>query len=268
MLPDKISLLGLPVSLAETVDVTLDVVARHLEEREPCIVSFINPYAFHFRIDDLAYSNALWQFDMVLADGIGVVKALQWLNGKRVERQSFDATSLFHPVLEQIGHMQKSLCIVGGQPGVAQCSLERMKKAYPGVSFLGALDGYRSFDEIAEWLLNLGPDVVLVGMGAPRQESILLRLKQGGFSGVGFTCGGFLDQYASEAKYYPEVMDRLELRWLYRMIREPRRLGYRYLVQYQTFVLDVLSALSATSEGRRLYQSHLWLAKRYARSGP
>lgn len=265
-LPDKSSLLGLPVSLAETIDTTLRIVSKHLAEREPCIVSFINPYAFDLRVGDQAYANALWQFDMVLADGIGVAKALQWLNGMSVERQSFDATSLFHPVLRQLNCMKKSVCLVGGHPGIAERALQRMKQAYPDVDFLGAQDGYRAFDETIDWVLTRNPDVVLVGMGAPIQESFLLRLKQAGFLGVGFTCGGFLDQYALDPKYYPGIVDRLELRWLYRMIKEPRRLSRRYLVQYQTFVFDLLSALLDGRRGRRLYQSHLWLAKRYARS--
>lgn len=260
----KSSLLGLPVSHARSMADSLTLIQERLSKREPCIVSFINPYAFDLRWSDQAYGNALWHFDLILPDGIGVVKALRWLNGVDVERQSFDATSLFRPVLSHLNTERKSLCIVGGQPGVAECAQQKMRDAYPDVDYLGVLDGFRPFEEIVEWVKAREPDVVLIGMGAPVQESVLLRLKYEGFSGVGFTCGGFLDQYVVNSQYYPTIFDRLDLRWLYRLICEPRRLGRRYLIQYQNFLFDVLGALLASVFGRRSHEAHLWLARRYA----
>lgn len=264
----KASLLGLPVSLSVSIETTLSFVFSRLKNRESCIVSFINPHAFNIRLADQAYANGLWHFDLVLPDGIGVVKALKWINAIGVERQSFDATSLFHPVLAHLNEHNKSICLVGGLPGVAERALKKMRVTYGDVDFLGALDGYRPYQETIDWVQTRQPDVVLVGIGAPTQESILLRLKQSGFSGLGFTCGGFFDQYASASQYYPKIVDQLELRWLYRLICEPRRLGRRYLVHYQTFVSDVTRVLVANAFGRRNHQSHLWLARRYARSGP
>ncbi|NJO34267.1 MAG: hypothetical protein HC869_15170 [Rhodospirillales bacterium] len=98
------------------------------------------------------------------------------------------------------------------------------------------------------------------------QESFLLRLRQQGFNGVGFTCGGFLDQYSIGKQYYPTWIDRLELRWLYRLIMEPGRLWRRYFVEYQPFVSGVLSVLTSRIFMRRNPDMHLWLAGRYAKS--
>ena len=266
MLLQKWSLLGLPIGHTRSAKATLSFVYDCLSKHQPCIVSFINPYAFHLRFVDQAYANALWHFDLILPDGIGVVKALRWLNRIDVERQSFDATSLFHPVLNHLNLSKKSLCIVGGDPGTAACAAEKMRLAYPNVEYLGTLDGFRDFDEIVDWVKDRSPDVVLVGMGSPVQESILLRLKLDGFSGVGFTCGGFLDQFVLDSQYYPAFIDRFELRWLYRLMNEPKRLGRRYLILYQTFVFDVFWTFVGRLLGRRNDRSHLWLARRYARS--
>ncbi|MGI9452367.1 MAG: WecB/TagA/CpsF family glycosyltransferase [Geminicoccaceae bacterium] len=263
----KSSLLGLPLGHTRSLKATLSFVRDCLSKHQPCIVSFINPFAFHHRLVDQAYASALWHFDLILPDGIGVVKALRWLNGIEFERQSFDATSLFHPVLNHLNLSKHSLCIVGGHPGTAARAEEKMRTIYPDVDYLGSLDGFRDFDEIVEWVKDRNPDVVLVGMGAPIQESILLRLKLDGFSGVGFTCGGFLDQFVLAPQYYPTLIDRFELRWLYRLMSEPRRLGRRYLIFYQTFILDVFWTLISRLRGRRIEQSHLWLARRYARNG-
>ena len=266
MLPEKNSLLGLPIGHTHSTKDTLKFVSEALSQRKSCIISFINPYAFHLRLADQAYSNALWHFDLILPDGIGVVKALRWINGVDVERQSFDTTSLFHPIMNHLDFRRRSLCIVGGRPGTALYAEQKMRRLYPNVNYLGALDGFRSFEEIVAWVRKSSPDVVLIGMGSPIQESILLRLKLEGFSGVGFTCGGFLDQFVLDSQYYPTFIDRFDLRWVYRLMSEPRRLGRRYLIYYQTFIFDVFSMLIAKWLGRRSIQSHQWLAKRYARS--
>ena len=265
MLIRKDSLLGLPVSAAHSIEQTLGLVRTRLANRESCIVSFINPHAFHLRLQDQAYANALWHFDVVLPDGIGVSIASEWINQVKVQRQSFDETSLFHPVFNQINLMNKSVCFIGSEPGVANRVERKMSKTYQDINYLGSLDGYHSFDEIVDWVMKLSPDVVIVGMGAPLQEGLLLRLKQEGFKGVGFTCGGFFNQYLLENGYYPAWVDKLELRWLYRLTKEPGRLWRRYLIEYQTFIFDVLSALGARVLGKRHEHIHVWLAKRYAR---
>ena len=81
-------------------------------------------------------------------------------------------------------------------------------------------------------------------MGAPRQERFLLNLRESGWRGAGFTCGGFFDQVSGNGDYYPAWIDRLNLRFLYRLVREPRRLWRRYLVDYQVFL--------------RLYMKQAW----------
>jgi N-acetylglucosaminyldiphosphoundecaprenol N-acetyl-beta-D-mannosaminyltransferase len=74
-------------------------------------------------------------------------------------------------------------------------------------------------------------------MGIPLQEEFILALRNAGFQGVSLTCGGFLDQLVRGERYYPEWIERFELRWLYRLASEPHRLARRYLVEYQTFII-------------------------------
>ena len=73
-------------------------------------------------------------------------------------------------------------------------------------------------------------------MGAPRQEQFLINLKNAGWTGIGFTCGGFFDQIVDRVDYYPGWVDKMNLRFLYRLLKEPRRLWRRYLIDYQVFM--------------------------------
>jgi N-acetylglucosaminyldiphosphoundecaprenol N-acetyl-beta-D-mannosaminyltransferase len=82
-------------------------------------------------------------------------------------------------------------------------------------------------------------------MGASIQERFLLRLVATGWSGFGFTCGGYLDQLVDGMHYYPRWVDAANLRWAYRLIREPRRLSRRYGMEYPYFAARLaLSLLS------------------------
>ena len=63
-----------------------------------------------------------------------------------------------------------------------------------------------------------------------------MKLRAQGFSGLGFTCGGFLDQLAESQHYYPAWIDKADLRWLYRLCKEPRRLLRRYTLDYAPFI--------------------------------
>src|SRR5690606_4597421 len=100
-------------------------------------------------------------------------------------------------------------------------------KLYPDLKILGSRSGYFSDDqEKNDFLMHLAavdPDIVVVGMGTPFQEEFLVKLTQLRWSGMGFTCGGFFHQTAKKgSSYYPRWVDKLQLRWLYRIWDEPK----------------------------------------------
>ena len=68
-------------------------------------------------------------------------------------------------------------------------------------------------------------------------RDVLLALVEAGWRGCGFTCGGYLDQLGGGMRYYPAWVDRANLRFAYRLLREPRRLWRHYLIDYQGFTL-------------------------------
>ena len=80
-------------------------------------------------------------------------------------------------------------------------------------------------------------------MGVPLQERFLLQLTDAGWNGVGITCGGFLDQLSQGVQYYPGWINSLNLRWAYRLMREPGRLWRRYLLDYPKFGIAVCKAI-------------------------
>jgi N-acetylglucosaminyldiphosphoundecaprenol N-acetyl-beta-D-mannosaminyltransferase len=240
----KVQLNGLPVTTATGNEPILAALKRSLVERTSLLMTFVNPHAWRIEEETGEHARLLRQFDMVLPDGIGVVHLLRRLHDSSAGRFSFDATSLYPPVLATLQEAGASLFVVGAKPGVAERAVARMRAAFPGVDFLAARDGYRDWAELEREILDRRPTVVLCGMGAPHQERFMLRLKAAGYAGVMISCGGFLDQLAEAERYYPAWIDRHDLRWLYRVYKEPRRLWRRYAVDYLPFLRFAFAALA------------------------
>ena len=81
----------------------------------------------------------------------------------------------------------------------------------------------------ASHIVELNPDFLIVGMGALMQEKFLLKVKKMGYQGIGFTCSGFVHQTAmNRMHYYPNWVDKMNLRFVYRMYKE-KHTRTRYL---------------------------------------
>jgi N-acetylglucosaminyldiphosphoundecaprenol N-acetyl-beta-D-mannosaminyltransferase len=243
-----VELCGLPLTVGLSVSDAVELAFTATEDQLPVITTFINPHAFHLAKRDEDYAANLAKFTYVLPDGIGVTWGLRFLHGRRTGRISFDNTSLALPVLKRASRENRSIMLVGGRPGVAARAAERLAGTVKELRISAAISGFKSFDEYEAIVQSIRPDVIICGMGAPRQEDFLVRLAQSGiWKGVGYTCGGYFDQLQERLHYYPALVDQLNLRWLYRLAREPRRLWRRYAVEYQEF----LGSLARESLHRR-----------------
>lgn len=221
----------------------------------PKLVTFVNPASIAVARRDPSYPDALERFDVVLPDGVGMCWAIRLLHGVQAERVSFDTTSLAPVVLQRAQQHRLTVAIVGGRPGVAERGARQLQAAFPDLSVATVLDGYGAPEPKIEALIALAPSVVVCGMGAPVQEKFLLKLAAAGWCGVGFTCGGYLDQLANGLHYYPAWINAANLRWAYRIVREPRRLIRRYGVDYALFGARLARALlPATNSISRVHQ--------------
>lgn len=198
------------------------------------IVSFINPYSYLILRKSKGLDVDLWGVDGQFA------VLLFRLFGVWVKRLSFDMTSLAPKVFEHCSNKGLPVAIVGAKESEVSTAVSVFKKDYPNINICYYRDGYftneqerkQCFDKIKE----SGAKVVIVGMGTPIQEQFLVDLRESGWQGTGYTCGGFLHQTASKgAQYYPNWINRLHLRWLYRMWDEPKLIK-RYMLYYPQFL--------------------------------
>lgn len=242
----NIQFLGLPLTTGMAVE---DVCNLLSSEGKGTFITFINPYAWHFAVKKPEYRPALAQMTYVLPDGIAVASLCEKMMGVPCHRTSFDMTSVAGPFFTRLVAERKTLMLIGGTADTAQKVQEKLLQEYPGLTLLEPLDGYETLENQVIHVMRYKPDVVIAAMGLPKQELLLVRLKDSGYKGLAITCGGFFDQYLQATQYYPPFIDQLNLRFVYRLYKEPKRLWHRYLVEYQEFIFTALRAMFTGAKG-------------------
>lgn len=212
---------------------------REFQQEKGVDCSFINPFSLGVVAQELSSEEcAKIKF---YADGIAIVIYARLFKNKKITRTSFDDTSLAPVVFNHALQQNSTVTLVGGTEDNIQKAKMLLEIKYPGLQVVLARSGYFNSDDEYKLFLKQSnsTDILVVGMGAGKQERVLLDMRESGWKGTGFTCGGYLDQLV-EAKgldYYPELVNKLHLRWLYRIFKEPRRLSKRYFKDYPYYLI-------------------------------
>ena len=127
------------------------------------------------------------------------------------------------PIYEELG---SRLFLLGSKPGIAEQAAEKMLQKHPKLCICGTHDGYfQDENEVIDCINNAAADVVYVCLGAPKQELFMYRNREKLNVRLMVGLGGTLDSIAGTVKRAPKWMIKLQLEWLYRLIKEPRRIG-------------------------------------------
>ena len=162
--------------------------------------------------------------DLVLPDGAGVVLASKLLKTPLKQKVAgIEFAQNLLPILEETG---KRLFLLGSKPGVAELAAEKMLQKHPKLCVCGTMDGYFKDDSEAVARINAArADVVFVCLGAPKQEYFMQKHASELNVRLMIGLGGTLDGIAGTVRRAPQWMIRLQLEWLYRLIKQPSRLG-------------------------------------------
>lgn len=175
--------------------------------------------------------------DLMLPDGAGVVLASKLLRTpvkQKVAGVDFAAGLL--GILERNG---QSLYLLGGKTGIGELAAQKMLEAHPQLRIAGIADGY--FQDEAPVIAKInasGADALFVCLGAPKQERFMVQHRQELHVHLMAGLGGSLDAFAGTVQRAPAWMIRLNLEWLYRLIREPKR--FRRMLRLPKYLWAVM----------------------------
>ena len=181
-------------------------------------------------IDKNEYYDLINSAEMIVPDGIGVIKAAKILGTPMKER--VPGVELGEKMIEYCAKTGHRVYFLGGKPGVASLASKSMTEKYPGLNVCGEADGYfkkegaESEAALAK-IIESGAELLFVCLGVPVQEKWIFDNKEklGRCVKVCMALGGSLDVYSGTVKRAPAFFRKTGLEWFYRLLKQPSRIG-------------------------------------------
>ena len=175
--------------------------------------------------------------DLMLPDGAGVVLASKLL--RTPVKQKVAGVDFAAGLLGILARNGQSLYLLGGKPGIGELAAQKMLEAHPQLRIAGIADGYFQDEAPVVAKINAsGADALFVCLGAPKQERFMVQHQQELHVHLMAGLGGSLDAFAGTVQRAPAWMIRLNLEWLYRLIREPKR--FRRMLRLPKYLWAVM----------------------------
>lgn len=207
-----------------TIEEAVSRAKKLMTERRAAYVVTPNPEIVMACRERAETMQAVNGADLVLPDGIGVIYGARILGTPL--KAKIPGIDFISALMADMAGEGKSVYLLGAKPGVAETAAERLQTMYPGLVIAGTHDGYFKDDApVIEAVNAAQPDLLLVCLGAPKQELWMQRNQSILNVGLMAGLGGSLDVFAGTVKRAPKAFQRLGLEWFYRLLKEPRRIG-------------------------------------------
>lgn len=256
----SIRLLGIPISRVDARGACDHIIAEIEAGRGGWVVT-PNLDILRRLVHDSEFRELCAETDLRLADGMPLIWASRLQGTALPERVA--GSDLIWRLAERAAVAGRSVYLLGGNPGSAEGAAKVLRERSPSLRIAGVCCPPFGFEKDEAYLADLerrlieaAPDIVFVGLGSPKQEVLIRRLRKvlprAWFLGVGVT----FSFTAGEISRAPVWMRRVGLEWCHRLLMEPGRLWKRYLVQGPPFAVRLLivsffSRFGAGRNGRR-----------------
>jgi N-acetylglucosaminyldiphosphoundecaprenol N-acetyl-beta-D-mannosaminyltransferase len=245
----KCSLLGMQVDCVDQSSV-LNHVSASLARGEGGWVLTANLDFIRRHARDPEARELYGRADLCVADGMPLVWAA-WLQGHALPGRIAGST-LIHHLVARAAEERRSLYLLGGTDFANQRAAAQMQARHPGLRLCGRSSpriasppSAEDVARVADAIVPLRPDILLVGMGSPKQEQLIAALRPllpgTWMMGVGIS----FSFMAGEVRRAPGWMQTLGLEWTHRMLQEPRRLARRYLIDDMPFAFRLFASALA-----------------------
>lgn len=211
------------------------------------LINTINAFSYDNARKDVLFSEALQKGDVLIPDGISIVKACRFLNAKSQPKERIAGWDLFVYEMEKLNRVGGKVMFLGSSDAVLNLIRQRVAEKYPKIEVDTYSPPYKPefSDEDNEAMISAinrsNPDLLWIGMTAPKQEkwayTHLDRLDVHCHIG---TIGAVFDFFAGTVKRAPERWQRAGLEWLYRLLSEPRRMWRRYFIGNAKFIYYIM----------------------------
>ena len=225
------------------------------------LVNTINAHSYNVAQKDAVFAEALTKSDYLIPDGASIVKACRWLKAKSQPKERIAGWDLFAFEMDALQRKSEKqnendgkrlkVMFMGSSEKVLALIRERAARDYPNLEVVTYSPPYKPVfsDEdnvaIIKAINEANPDLLWIGMTAPKQEKWTYQHwnELNIHCHVG-TIGAVFDFYAGTAQRAPKRWQEHSLEWLYRLIKEPKRMWRRYLIGNPLFIYNILKEKS------------------------
>lgn len=222
---------------SDTEEAFHNLVEKNIKDNNKMFIVTANPETLMIAEENKEFKDCLLNDETIIVpDGIGVIKGMKMCGYET--NGTITGVELAKKTIEFANKEKKSIYLFGAKKETIEKMKELLENTYPDVILAGVQDGYvedkqKVFDDIIE----KKPDVVLVALGIPNQELIIYNNLDKFDKGIFIGVGGTFDVLSGMKKRAPKIFIKLHLEWLYRIVREPKRLkrffksNVRYLLE-------------------------------------
>ena len=220
--------------------------ARDVEDSHPKLVFASNGHAIATAAKDANFRAVFEQADLVHADGQAAVFASRLTATPIPERSA--TTDFIHDAAKVAAVHGLRFFLLGATEEANAKAAEILRATYPGLQIVGRRHGYFDIseeEEVCDEINLVKPDVVWVGLSVPLEYEFAVRNKNHINAGWLVTCGGCYNFITGAYARAPRWMQAAGLEWLHRLIREPKRLFWRYAVTNPVAIFLLLTRTNA-----------------------
>jgi len=240
--PGVAEILGIKVDLID-YQVAIASMEYAIRTKSQLTIAFVNVHSIMTAQKDAELRNAINNSSLSVSDGMPLVWVSKWTDTPLSERVY--GPDLFKYFCELSQNRRYSHFFYGSSPLVLQKLKKKIGNQFPRINIVGSISPpYRPIttaeeDEYVEEINKRKPDVLWIGLGCPKQEKFMDRIRGRVEAPVIASIGAAFDFYAKEVRQAPKAWQRHGLEWLFRLFQEPRRLAFRYLVCNSLFIFKM-----------------------------
>ncbi len=205
------------------------ILENNLVNNKKMFIVTANPETF-MKADSISeFDKALMKTDTtIVPDGIGVVKAANYIGINEINER-ITGVDISYKLLELANKYSKSIYLLGASKDVIELTVKNINREYPKANILGYSDGYvDDKDYVFKTIKNISPDIILVALGVPKQELLIAKHYDSFSKGIFVGVGGTFDVISGTKKRAPQIIQKLNIEWLYRIIGNKERIKRFY----------------------------------------
>ena len=201
------------------------------------LINTINAFSYNNARRDVLFEEALTKGDVLIPDGISIVRVCKFLNGKSRPKERIAGWDLFVHEMQRLNEKGGKVMFLGSSDKVLKLIRQKAAIVYPNLEVVTYSPPYKPQFTVEDDLNmvkainDANPDLLWIGMTAPKQE----KWAYANWDRLNIHChvgtvGAVFDFFAGTYKRAPMIWQRLGLEWLYRLLKEPRRMWRRYII--------------------------------------